>query len=89
MHNDKYTGKRVKIGIVDTGISRENYSMISENIIGGYNFSLDCTGRDNIKAECIHGFAVASIILKIAPKAKLIIEAKVILRKLLKGLGIA
>lgn len=77
MHNDKYTGKRVKIGIVDTGISRENYSMISENIIGGYNFSLDCTGRDNIKAECIHGFAVASIILNAAPKAKLII-AKVL-----------
>lgn len=77
MHNDKYTGKRVKIGIVDTGISRENYSMISENIIGGYNFSLDCTGRDNIKAECYHGFAVASIILKVAPKAKLVI-AKVL-----------
>ena len=77
MHNDKYTGKRVKIGIVDTGISRENYSMISENIIGGYNFSLDCTGRDNIKAECYHGFAVASIVLKVAPKAKLII-AKVL-----------
>ena len=77
MHNDKYTGKRVKIGIVDTGISRESYSMISENIIGGYNFSLDCTGRDNIKAECLHGFAVASIILKVAPKAKLVI-AKVL-----------
>ena len=77
MHNDKYTGKRVKIGIVDTGISRENYSMISENIIGGYNFSLDCTGRDNIKAECYHGFAVASIILKVAPKAKFVI-AKVL-----------
>ena len=77
MHNDKYTGKRVKIGIVDTGISRESYSMISENIIGGYNFSLDCTGRDNIKAECYHGFAVASIILRVAPKAKLII-AKVL-----------
>lgn len=77
MHNDKYTGKRVKIGIVDTGISRENCSMISENIIGGYNFSLDCTGRDNIKAECYHGFAVASIILNVAPKAKLII-AKVL-----------
>ena len=77
MHNDKYTGKRVKIGIVDTGISRESYSMISENIIGGYNFSLDCTGRDNIKAECYHGFAVASIVLNVAPKAKLII-AKVL-----------
>ena len=77
MHNDKYTGKRVKIGIVDTGISRENYSMISENIIGGYNFSLDCTSRDNIKAECIHGFAVASIILNVAPKVKLVI-AKVL-----------
>ena len=75
--NNKYTGKRVKIGIVDTGISRENYSMISENIIGGYNFSLDCTGRDNIKAECYHGFAVASIVLNIAPKSKLII-AKVL-----------
>ena len=75
--NNKYTGKRVKIGIVDTGISRENYSMISENIIDGYNFSLDCTSRDNIKAECIHGFAVASIILNVAPKAKLII-AKVL-----------
>ena len=75
--NNEYTGKRVKIGIVDTGISKESYSMISENIIGGYNFSLDCTGRDNIKAECYHGFAVASIILKVAPKAKLVI-AKVL-----------
>ena len=75
--NNKYTGKRVKIGIVDTGISKESYSMVSENIIGGYNFSLDCTGRDNIKAEYYHGFAVASIVLKVAPKAKLII-AKVL-----------
>ena len=75
--NNKYTGKRVKIGIVDTGISKESYSMVSENIIGGHNFSLDCTGRNNIKAECYHGFAVASIILKVAPKAKLVI-AKVL-----------
>jgi len=75
--NNEYTGKRVKIGVVDTGISKESYSMISENIIGGYNFSLDCTSRDNIKAECYHGFAVASIILRVAPKAKLII-AKVL-----------
>ena len=75
--NDEYTGKRVKIGVVDTGISKESYSMISKNIIGGHNFSLDCTSRDNIKAECYHGFAVASIVLKVAPKAKLII-AKVL-----------
>ena len=75
--NNEYTGKRVKIGVVDTGISKESYSMISESIISGYNFSLDCTSRDNIKAECYHGFAVASIILKVAPKAKLVI-AKVL-----------
>ena len=40
MEVNNFTGKRVKIGIVDTGISKENYSMISENIIGGYNRKL-------------------------------------------------
>lgn len=77
MEANNYTGKRVKIGIVDTGISYENYSMISENIVGGHNFSLDRSGRECIKSECYHGFAVASIILKIAPKVKFVI-AKVL-----------
>ena len=69
--------KNIRIGIVDTGISSTNYSMISRSIIGGHNFSLDGTGRHHIKAETYHGFAVASIILKVAPKAKLVI-AKVL-----------
>ena len=69
--------KNIRIGIVDTGISSANYSMISRSIIGGHNFSLDGTGRHYIKAETYHGFAVASIILKVTPKAKLVI-AKVL-----------
>ena len=77
METNNYTGKRVKIGVVDTGISYDNYSMISNSILGGYNFALDGTGNDYIKSECYHGFAVASIILKVAPKAKLVI-AKVL-----------
>lgn len=75
--NNEYTGKRVKIGIVDTGISAENYSLISSNIVCGRNFSLDGNPRDYFKSECNHGFAVASIILSVAPKAKLVI-AKVL-----------
>ena len=75
--NNEYTGKRVKIGIVDTGISAKNYSLISSNIACGRNFSLDGTPRDYIKSECSHGFAVASIVLSVAPKAKLVI-AKVL-----------
>ena len=71
------TNKTVRIGIVDTGISSINYSMIGGNILGGHNFSLDGTGRNYIKSETYHGFAVASIILKVAPKAKLVI-AKVL-----------
>ena len=71
------TNKTVRIGIVDTGISSINYSMIGGNILGGHNFSLDGSGRDYIKSETYHGFAVASIILKVAPKAKLVI-AKVL-----------
>ena len=67
----------VRIGIVDTGISSIDYSMIGGNILGGHNFSLDGTGRNYIKSETYHGFAVASIILKVAPKAKLVI-AKVL-----------
>ena len=71
------TNETVRIGIVDTGISSINYSMIGGNILGGHNFSLDGTGRNYIKSETYHGFAVASIILKGAPKAKLVI-AKVL-----------
>ena len=71
------TNETVRIGIVDTGISSINYSMIGGNILGGHNFSLDGTGRNYIKSETYHGFAVASIILKVAPKAKLVI-AKVL-----------
>ena len=71
------TNKRVRIGIVDTGISSINYSMIGGNILGGHNFSLDGSGRDYIKSEAYHGFAVASIILKAAPKTELVI-AKVL-----------
>ena len=69
--------KSVRIGIVDTGISSINYSMIGGNILSGHNFSLDGTDRHYIKSETYHGFAVASIILKVAPKAKLVI-AKVL-----------
>ena len=69
--------KSVRIGIVDTGISSINYSMIGGNILSGHNFSLDETDRHYIKSKTYHGFAVASIILKVAPKAKLVI-AKVL-----------
>ena len=72
-----YTGKRVKVGIVDTGILASDITKIKKNIVCGHNFSLDCSGRDNITSSAYHGFAVASLVLSVAPKAKLVI-AKVL-----------
>ena len=72
-----YTGKRVKVGIVDTGILASDIAKIKKNIICGHNFSLDCSGRNNITSSTYHGFAVASLVLSVAPKAKLVI-AKVL-----------
>ena len=72
-----YTGKRVKVGIVDTGILASDIIKIKKNIVCGHNFSLDCSGRNNITSSTYHGFAVASLVLSVAPKAKLVI-AKVL-----------
>ena len=72
-----YTGKRVKVGIVDTGILASDIAKIKKNIVCGHNFSLDCSGRDNITSSTYHGLAVASLVLSVAPKAKLVI-AKVL-----------
>ena len=72
-----YTGKRVKVGIVDTGILASDITKIKKNIVCGHNFSLDCSGRNNITSSTYHGFVVASLVLSVAPKAKLVI-AKVL-----------
>lgn len=72
-----YSGKKVKIGLVDTGIKTSEYPGIKKNIVCGHNFSLDGSGRDNIYSECYHGAQVASLILSVAPKAKLVV-AKVL-----------
>ena len=72
-----YTGKRVKVGIVDTGILASDITKIKKNIVCGHNFSLDGSGRNNITSSTYHGFAVASLVLSVAPKAKLVI-AKVL-----------
>ena len=72
-----YTGKRVKVGIVDTGILASDITKIKKNIVCGHNFSLDGSGRNNITSSTYHGFAVASLVLGVAPKAKLVI-AKVL-----------
>ena len=72
-----YTGKRVKVGIVDTGILASDIAKIKKNIVCGHNFSLDCSGRNNITSSTYHGFVVASLVLSVAPKAKLVI-AKVL-----------
>lgn len=78
-----YTGKRVKVGIVDTGILASDITRIKKNIVCGHNFSLDGSGRNNITSNTYHGFAVASLVLSVAPKAKLVI-AKVLTDK---GMG--
>ncbi len=72
-----YTGKNIKVGIVDTGIKTEEYSNIKNKIVCGHNFSLDGSGRRNIMSECLHGYTVASLVLSTSPEAKLVI-AKVL-----------
>ena len=72
-----YTGKRVKVGIVDTGISASEITKINKNIICGHNFSLDGSPRNDFTSSTHHGYAVASLVLSVAPKAKLVI-AKVL-----------
>ena len=72
-----YTGKRVKVGIVDTGISASEITKIKKSIVCGHNFSLDGSPRNDFTSSTHHGYAVASLVLSVAPKAKLVI-AKVL-----------
>ena len=72
-----YTGKRVKVGIVDTGILASDITKIKKNIVCGHNFSLDGSPRNDFASNTYHGYIVASLVLSVAPKAKLVI-AKVL-----------
>lgn len=59
----------IRVGIVDTGI----LDGFDFNIVGGHNFTLDLTGKNNISSNLYHGTMVASIITNIAPNAELVI----------------
>lgn len=59
----------IRVGIVDTGI----LDGFDFNIVGGHNFTLDLTGKNNISSNLYHGTMVASIITNIAPNVELVI----------------
>ena len=72
-----YTGKGIRVGIVDTGIQDLSHPSICDNIIKGHNWSLDGSGRNNITSSSYHGLAVASLVTYVAPEVELVI-AKVL-----------
>ena len=61
--------RMTRVGIVDTGI----LDGFNFNIVGGHNFTLDLTGRNNISSNLYHGAMVASIITDIVPNVELVI----------------
>lgn len=74
---NKYTGKGIRVGIVDSGIQNINHPDIKGNIIGGWNFSLDRKKKNDISGNIYHGQAVASVITSIAPDVEIVV-AKVL-----------
>ena len=74
---NKYTGKGIRVGIVDSGIQNINHPDIKDNIIGGWNFSLDRKKKNDIGSNIYHGQAVASVITSIAPDVEIVV-AKVL-----------
>ena len=74
---NNYTGKGIKVGIVDTGILNMNHPAIKNNIIGGWNFSLDRKKKNDVSGNVWHGMAVASVITSIAPDVEIVV-AKVL-----------
>ena len=74
---NKYTGKGIRVGIVDSGIQNINHPDIKGNIIGGWNFSLDRKKKNDIGSNIYHGQAVASVITSIAPDVEIVV-AKVL-----------
>ena len=59
--NKGYTGKGIKVGVVDTGIQLD-HPMYEGKIITGQNFSSDGAGSSNLTSTHYHGTAVTSLI---------------------------
>ena len=59
--NKGYTGKGIKVGVVDTGLQLD-HEMYNGKIIAGQNFSNDGTDSSNLSSTHYHGTAVTSLI---------------------------
>lgn len=59
--NKGYTGRGIKVGVVDTGLQL-NHPMYDGKIIAGQNFSNDGLGSSNLSSTHYHGTAVTSLI---------------------------
>ena len=79
--NKGYTGKGIKVGVVDTGIQLD-HEMYKDKIITGQNFSDDGLSSSDLSSTHYHGTAVTSLICGdyinyqaygIAPDCKIII----------------
>ena len=68
-----YTGKGIRVGLVDSGIRDINHPSIKNKIVAGRNFSLDRRKKDDISSRCFHGEAVASLITEVAPDIELVV----------------
>ena len=69
-HKSGYMGEGVKVAIIDTAFD-PNYILFKNNIF--YTLSFRSTDKDIKKGEESHGNAVAEILTRVAPKAKLIL----------------
>ena len=59
--NKGYTGRGIKVGVVDTGLQLD-HPMYNGKIIDGQNFSNDGLGSSNLSSTHYHGTAVTSLI---------------------------
>ena len=59
--NKGFTGKGIKVGVVDTGVQLD-HPMYEGKIIAGQNFSSDGAGSSDLTSTHYHGTAVTSLI---------------------------
>ena len=59
--NKGFTGKGIKVGVVDTGVQLD-HPMYKGKIIAGQNFSSDGAGSSDLTSTHYHGTAVTSLI---------------------------
>ena len=65
--------KKIRVGIVDTGIQNPDHPAIKNNIVSCANFSYDGRKSTDILSSNSHGQAVASVITRVAPESELVI----------------